>query len=187
MIFGLFPSRADERFRQGRINREVSPVLANGVPWLSIMLMSMVSFSPIIASATVLPPLSFMMLIGWRTLRPGMLSVWAGAPLGAFDDLFSGQPFGSAILLWSLAMLAMEILDSRFRYRSFMQDWLVAGGLFVAYILMSALIVNAAGGSAPLYAVVPQMVVTVLIYPALTGLVALFDKIRLMPLRIVGR
>lgn len=151
------------------------------------MLMSMVTFSPVIASATVLPPLSFMVLICWRMLRPGMLPVWAGAPLGAFDDLYSGQPLGSAILLWSLTMLAMEIIDGRFRYRGFLQDWLVAACLFTGYILLSTLIASAAGGSAPLYAVVPQMVLTVLLYPAVTGMVALMDKVRLVPMRKIGQ
>jgi len=179
--------RVDERLRARRINREPSPVLATAVPWISVMLLSMVTFSPIVASATVLPPLSFMLLIGWRTLRPGLLPVWAGAPLGAFDDLYSGQPFGSAITLWSLAMIAMEFIDVRFRYRGFLQDWLVAAGLFTGYILLGALIVTAGGGSAALYTVVPQLVLTVLIYPAIAGLVALLDRIRLLPVKTIGR
>lgn len=187
MIGRLFPSRVNERFRQGRINREPSAVLSNGVPWLSIMLMSMATFSPVIASATVAPPLAFMVLICWRMLRPGMLPIWVGAPLGAFDDLYSGQPFGSAILLWSLAMLAMDLIDGRFRYRGFMQDWAVAACLFAGYIVLAALVANAAGASASLHTVAPQIVLTILLYPAITWLVALFDKVRLMPLRVVGR
>lgn len=181
------PYRMDERLTQRRINREPSPLLASFGPWVSVMLMSMVTFSPIIASATVLPPLSFMVLICWRMLRPGMLPVWVGAPLGAFDDLYSGQPFGSAIFLWSLAMLAMEMIDGRFRYRGFLQDWLVAGCMFAGYIVFSALVASAAGGSAPLHTVIPQMVLAVLLYPAITGMVALMDKVRLVPMRKIGQ
>lgn len=181
------PSRMDERLTHRRINREPSPLLATFGPWLSVMLLSMMTFSPVIASATVLPPLSFMVLICWRMLRPGMLPVWAGAPLGAFDDLYSGQPFGSAILLWSVTMLAMDIIDSRFRYRGFLQDWLVAACLFAGYIVLTTLIASAAGGTAPLHTVLPQMVLAVLLYPAVTGMVALMDKVRLVPLRKIGQ
>lgn len=187
MITRILPFRGEKRRRQSRINREPSPVLATGLPWLTVMLMSMVTFSPVIASAAVLPPLSFMVLMGWRILRPGMLPVWAGAPLGAFDDLYSGQPFGSAMLLWSVAMLAMEVIDTRIRYRGFVQDWLVAASLFAGYILLSAIIAAAAGGAAALYTVVPQLALTILLYPAITGLVAMFDRLRLVPLRIVGK
>ena len=67
------------------------------------------------------------MLLGWRMVRPGLLPLWAGAPLGAFDDLVSGQPFGSAILLWSLAMIAIELIETRFPWRGFWQDWFTAG------------------------------------------------------------
>lgn len=187
MIERLLPWLEADRFRRNRINREPSPMVATGLPWLSIMLLSMASFSPVIASATVMPPLSFMLLLGWRMMRPGMLPVWAGAPLGAFDDLYSGQPFGSAMTLWSLAMIAMEAIDGRFRYRGFVQDWAVAALLFTAYILLAALIVTAAGGSTALYTVVPQMALTILLYPAITGLVTLLDRLRLMPLRTVSR
>lgn len=187
MIERLLPFLATDALRAGRINREPSPILSRALPWISVMLLSMVTFSPIIASAAVLPPLAFMTLIGWRILRPSLLPVWAGAPLGAFDDLYSGQPFGSAITLWSLAMIAMELIDSRFRYRGFGQDWLVAALLYPGYIVLAALIVGAAGGSMALYTVVPQMVVAVILYPVITGLVAVLDRLRLAPLRTAGR
>lgn len=187
MIERLLPNLGERALRRSRINREPSPIVATALPWATVMLLSLVSFSPIIASATVLPPLSFMILMGWRLLRPGMLPVWAGAPLGAFDDLYSGQPLGSAITLWSLAMIAMEAIDARFRYRGFLQDWVVAAGLFAGYILLSALIVTAAGGSAALYTVVPQVALTILIYPAITGLIVVLDRVRLLPLKTITR
>ena len=181
MIPRLLPLR-----QESRINREPSPLIAAGLPWVSVLLLSMTTFSPVIASAPIMPPLAFMLLIAWRILRPHLLPVWAGAPLGAFDDLFSGQPFGSAIMLWSLAMIAMEFIDGRFRYRGFVQDWLAAALLFSTYILLSALIAAIAGGTLALYTLVPQVLLSILIYPALTGMVTLLDRIRLAPVRTVG-
>ncbi|WP_068076686.1 rod shape-determining protein MreD [Novosphingobium lentum] len=179
------PARAEDRFRS-RINRAPSPVLAVAVPWASIMLLSMISFSPIVASAPVLPPLAFMLLIAWRMLRPGLLPVWAGLPLGAFDDLYSGQPFGSGIVLWSLAMLAMDVIDVRFLWRGFLQDWLAAAALFAGYLLLGALIAGMATGHPDPIGTLPQVALSIVLFPAINALVALLDRLRLLPLKTVG-
>ena len=49
-------------------------------------------------------------------------------PLGLFDDLVSGQPLGSAMLLWTLCFLAIDVLEQRLVWRDFWQDWLIAVG-----------------------------------------------------------
>lgn len=176
---------ARDGYRQ-RINRAPSPLLMAGLPWATIMLGSLLPLSPIIASAPVLPPIGFMLLLAWRVLRPGMLPLWAGFPLGLFDDLFSGQPFGSAALLWSVAMLALEPVDIRFRWRGFIQDWLVAGAITVGYILLMLLFANLGGGQTHIRAIIPQAILSLLAYPVLARFVAWLDRLRLIPLRSVG-
>ena len=81
---------------------------------------------PIVSSAPVLPPFGLLFLLAWRLLRPGLWPVWVGAPLGLFDDLLSGQPIGSAIALWSLALILIDIVEQRFLWRNLWQDWLLA-------------------------------------------------------------
>ena len=176
----------NDRLRK-RINRTHSPILARGVPWLSVILLSLTPFAPIFVSAPIVPPLAFMALLAWRMLRPGMLPVWAGAPLGAFDDLYSGQPFGSAVLLWSCAMLLMELVDVRLRWRGFLQDWALAAALVARYLVLATLIANLAGGAAPLRTIVPQIALAAVVHPLVTTLVAALDRLRLLPLRKVGR
>ena len=176
----------NQRLRK-RINRAPSPILSRGVPWASVMLLSLVPFAPLVVSAPIMPPLAFMALLAWRMLRPGMLPVWAGAPLGAFDDLYSGQPFGSAVLLWSCAMLVMELVDIRLRWRGFVQDWALAAALIAAYLVLATLVSNLAGGNAPLRAIVPQIALALIVHPLITRLVAAFDKLRLLPLRKIGQ
>ncbi len=176
----------NQRLRK-RINRAPSPILSRGVPWASVMVLSLMPFAPLFVSAPIMPPLAFMALLAWRMLRPGMLPVWAGAPLGAFDDLYSGQPFGSAVLLWSLAMVAMELVDIRLRWRGFVQDWALAGALIAAYLVLATLVSNMAGGAAPLRAIVPQIALALIVHPLVTRLVAALDRLRLLPLRKVGR
>lgn len=182
MPLPFLPARPEDLVRR-RLNRGPSQIVSKGLPWLSIMGASMVTFSPIVASAPVLPPLGFMMLLGWRLLRPTLLPVWAGLPLGAFDDLFSGQPFGSGIVLWSVTMLAMDVIDERFLWRGFVQDWLAAAALLAGYVVLTATLAGLVTGYPLPVTVGPQVLLTVLLHPVITRAVALLDRIRLLPLK----
>ena len=77
--------RARNRMLRQRINRAPSPIIAVGLPWLSIILGSMLSTVLVIASAPIMPPLGFLTFLAWRQLRPGLLPIWAGLPLGLVD------------------------------------------------------------------------------------------------------
>ncbi|MEO6715977.1 MAG: rod shape-determining protein MreD [Novosphingobium sp.] len=170
------------RFRPRPINHVPSPVLAQSIPWLSIMFASLLPNMPVIASAPVLPPFGLLMMLAWRQVRPGVLPVWAGLPLGFFDDLFSGQPFGSAILLWSLAMIGLDAIEARFPWRSYWLDWLVSAGLICGCQLLGLAFANAAGGSATIAVVIPQLVTAILLFPLSGRLVSALDRLRLMPI-----
>jgi rod shape-determining protein MreD len=162
-----------------RINRAPSPVLAIALPWVSIMLASIAPAWPLIASAPLLPPLGFMMLLAWRQLRPGLLPIWAGLPLGMWDDIFSGQPFGSGILLWSLAMIALDLIEGRFPWRNVLQDWGDAAMLLASYLIFSAIFANPAGAYLVLPVILPQLALAALLHPMSARLVALIDRMRL--------
>lgn len=149
------------------------------VPYLSIMLGSLLPVLLVADTMPLLPSLGFLLLIAWRMVRPGLLPLWAGAPLGAFDDLVSGQPFGSAILLWSLALIVIEIAETRFPWRDFWHDWVTASILAVAYWLV-ALVISGASVTAELLGVAaPQALLSVLLYPILARMVAGLDRFRL--------
>ncbi len=169
-----------------RINREPLPLLAYSLPYLTIMIGSLAPLFLITTEMPIMPPLGFMMFLGWRIMRPGLLPQWAGLPLGAFDDLFSGQPFGSAILLWSLAMIAIELVEARFPWRGFWQDWMAAALATPIYIVM-AMIFSGAPLTWPMVMVaLPQLLIAVILYPAIARLVAWFDRLRLMRIRVVA-
>lgn len=168
-----------------RINREPSPLLANSVPYASILLASLIPILFVSTTGAIVPPLGFMLLVGWRLMRPGLLPSWAGLPLGAFDDLFSGQPFGSAILLWSLTMLVIEWVESRFPWRGFWQDW-AAAAIALGIYIPAALIFSGARLSGPLIgATLPQLVVSLMLFPVIAGLVGSLDRLRLLRIREV--
>jgi rod shape-determining protein MreD len=166
-----------------KINRDHLPLLAFGVPWLTILLASLSPMLPIISPAPVVPPMGYLLMIAWRQLRPGLLPLWAGLPFGAFDDLFSGQPFGSGILLFSLTLIALEIIDTRFPWRGFWQDWLVAVIMLATYLIVAALVSGASIALAQLAALGPQFLLSIIAYPILARMVSLLDRLRLLRVR----
>jgi rod shape-determining protein MreD len=181
--------RNDPRSRSdaygSRINRSHSPLLANVVPWISIVICSILPIFPIAAALPMIPPLGLLMLLGWRLVRPGLLPVWAGMPLGLIDDLYSGQPFGFAIFTWSLIMLAIELIETRMPWRAFWQDWFTAGILITAYLFSGWLLSGGQPTIHSLVALVPQLVITILLFPVAARLVAKLDRWRLHRWRAV--
>lgn len=168
-----------------RINRTHSPILASTVPWASIVLASLCQILPMASAAPFMPPLGFVTLLCWRLVRPGLLPVWAGFPLGLVDDLLSGQPFGSAILLWSVTLLVIEVIESRLPWREFVLDWMLAILLIAAYLLASAIVSGAPITGPMLAMLLPQFLLSALVYPILARMVAGLDRLRLMRFRTI--
>jgi rod shape-determining protein MreD len=169
-----------------RINLEQSPWRARSVHYITIMLGSVLPFLVLADVMPLLPPLGFLVFLGWRIMRPGLLPLWAGLPMGAFDDLFSGQPFGSGVLLWSLAMIILELIEARFPWRGFWQDWFTASLGGTVYILIAMFVSGAEPTSAMLLASLPQIALSILLYPFIAHLIAVFDRFRLSRSRRVG-
>lgn len=175
--------RNDPRSRSdaygSRINRSHSPLLANFLPWMTIILGSILPIFPIAVGLPMMPPLGLLMLLGWRLVRPGLLPVWAGIPLGLFDDLYNGQPFGFAIFTWSLIMLAIELIETRLPWRAFWQDWFTAGILVLGYLVAGLMLSGGQPSIHALVALLPQLVITILLFPVAARLVAMLDRVRL--------
>lgn len=182
MIGQLSPRARRDRYGS-KINRAHSPLLAYAVPWTSIMLGTLLPQLVIASAVPLIPPLGFLMLVAWRLVRPGLLPVWAGFPLGLFDDLFSGQPFGSAILLWSATMLGLEIIETRFPWRGFFQNWIVAGTIATGYLAIAALLSGGRVGGTMLLVLGPQLLVTLIAFPLVARFVAGLDRFRLTRVR----
>jgi rod shape-determining protein MreD len=168
------------------LNRAPSPLLARALPWLVIMLGSVLQTLPLVASAPVVPPVGFLFLLAWRQLRPGLLPVWAGLPLGLVDDLYSGQPLGSAMLLWSVAMLVLEVIERRFPWRSYLMDWLVAAAVIAGYLVLAAGFAHAGAGARYVTVLAPQLVLSILLFPLAERFIAMCDRLRLWRFRMLG-
>lgn len=146
------------------------------IPVASVMLASLAPLLPMVVTAPVVPPFGYMMLLGWRLLRNDLWPVWAALPLGAFDDLFSGAPIGTAMALWTVSFIAIDAIDRRWVWRDHLQDWGIAIA-FVAIYLVLALWLS--GGGAPLWVLVPQLVLTTCLFPVIGRTTAMLDRWRL--------
>ncbi|MEZ5696625.1 MAG: rod shape-determining protein MreD [Sphingomonadaceae bacterium] len=185
MMDQLNPRARRDRYGS-RINRDHSPLLAYSLPWATIIMASVVPAFFVASAFPYFPPLGLLVLIGWRLIRPGLLPIWAGFPLGLWDDLFSGQPFGSAILLWSLAMLVFELIESRFPWRGFAQDWASASVVTMLVLLGGAVFSGAQITLQLIAGMGPQLLLSVLFFPFVARVVARLDRLRLMRFRTIG-
>jgi rod shape-determining protein MreD len=164
---------------ESRFDREPSTLKMLAIPIASVMLGSMVTTLPFFTAQPLLPPFGFLMFLSWRLMRPGLLPVWSGVPFGLMDDIFSGQPFGSAGLLWSLAMLVIEIIDSRAIWRDHIQDWIMAALLIIAVLLGGLWITGLAHAASSPIVLLPQIILSILLYPLVVRICARLDSWRL--------
>ncbi|MBN2971854.1 hypothetical protein JW805_07480 [Roseomonas aeriglobus] len=140
-----------------------------------VMVGSLLPIVPIVAVVPYLPPLGLLLLVAWRQRSPDILPVWAGVPLGLWDDLLSGHPLGSAMSLWTLIMLTIDLIDHRLVWRDFWQEWLVAAGAVAGFLIGARL------AGTPLRAHVDtvlliQILIAIALYPLAAALCAWVDE-----------
>ncbi|UZK66584.1 rod shape-determining protein MreD [Sphingomonas sp. M1-B02] len=142
---------------------------------LSVVIGSLTTLVPVIASVPFLPPFGLMILLGWRMTRGDSMRVWAPVPLGLFDDMVSGQPIGSAMLLWSLCILAIDILDTRLVWRDFWQDWLIAAGA-IGFCLIAGRLVATPFSAHVDTALLLQILISAALFPLIYRFCAWLDR-----------
>lgn len=186
MIDRIDPPLRHRAYGGAKINRVQSPWRARSVHYITIILGSLLPLFVMADVMPIAPPLGFIVFLGWRLMRPGLMPLWVGVPLGAFDDLVSGQPFGSAIFLWSLTMIALELMETRFPWRGFWQDWFTAS-LGMTIYMLAAMTVSGATLSVHLVSVIlPQILLSILLYPLIARFIARADRFRLSRARRIG-
>ena len=151
-----------------------------GTPVATVLIGSLLpSLLPIIAQTPLLPPLGFMAFIAWRLLRADIWPLWVGLPLGLFDDIMSGQPIGSAVLLWTVVLLGLEYQSRRYFWRDYRHDWLSASIAIVFVLFSGWLFVRIGGNGGPVVQIVPQIAYSIGLFPLVVRLCAALDRWRL--------
>ena len=165
---------------KSRLYRRQSPTRMRITPSITGLFGSMLPLMlPIFADMPILPPIGFIIFLAWRLLRADIWALWAGFPLGLFDDVFSGQPFGSGALLWSVALLTIELIEQRQVARDYIQNWIIAGVAILIALLAGAWFVGLQQARPPFMAVMPQIIISVLVFPLVMRVVAGIDRWRL--------
>jgi rod shape-determining protein MreD len=157
------------------LGRSEKPPRATWLAPLSVVLGSLATLVPVVATVPFLPPFGLMMLLAWRLMRGDSMRVWAPVPLGLFDDLVSGQPLGSAMLFWTLCVLVMDVLDTRLVWRDFWQDWLIASGA-IGFCLIAGRLVASPFSAHVDTALCVQVLIACALFPLIARLVAWFDS-----------
>jgi len=141
---------------------------------LSVVLGSLITLIPVVATFPFLPPFGLLMLLGWRLTNVDSLKVWSAAPLGFVDDILSGQPIGSATLFWSLCFILIDVIDTRLVWRNFWQDWLIASGA-IAFCLIATRLVATPLQAHVDTALLLQIVVCAALFPLVSRLCLRLD------------
>lgn len=165
-----------------RIGEPASTFRLHFFPVASVMLASALPLMlPLVASSAVVPPLGLLMFLAWRLLHPTLWPVWVGLPLGLWDDCLSGQPIGSAMGLWTIAMLTIDFVDQRTYWRGYWQDWLIAGIAISVIQLAGAALAHPGTGLLALAAMTGfSTVIAILTFPIMVRVAARLDSVRLL-------
>ncbi|TPG09620.1 rod shape-determining protein MreD [Sphingomonas oligophenolica] len=153
------------------------PGRARVVPWATVMAGSLVTIVPVVASLPLLPPMGLIILLTWRLLARFSLRPWAGAPLGLFDDVVSGQPIGASMLLWSVVMIGIDLVEQRLIFRDFWQDWLIAAAAIIFCLTVGRLVALPLGAHVD-SVLLAQIAMSILLFPLAARLVAWIDRKR---------
>ncbi|HWW63522.1 MAG TPA: rod shape-determining protein MreD [Sphingomonadaceae bacterium] len=159
--------------------RTLLPLRARVVPIATTMAASALAVLPFVSDTPLLPPFGLLMLLAWRLLRPEMWQAWIGLPLGLFDDLMSGQPLGSAMAVWTMALLALDLSDNRAVWHDYWHDLLVAALILTFCIAAGWLAAAIVAPVAGLQTMVPQLLLSILLMPMAMRIAARLDRFRL--------
>jgi rod shape-determining protein MreD len=149
------------------------------VPVGSTLAASLLALLPIVASRPLVPELALLVAIAWRLLRPEIWPAHMALGLGLFNDLVAGHPPGQSMATWTILFLACDFIDSRVGFRDYLMDWLIAAAAMLFYAAASWYIAMVMGARIEFSILLPQLGVSVLVYPLAARIVLALDRWRL--------
>src|SRR5918997_1642295 len=144
---------ASRRIGQGPLR------FATLIPAATVVAASLLAALPIVSSHGWFPDFGYLVLISWRLLRSDPFPAWWAAPLGLVNDLFTGQPIGFSIALWSATMLALDLIDRRTMWRDYWMEWVLAAVLIAINEWLEWQVAAAAGARVPFSYVAAPLVI----------------------------
>jgi rod shape-determining protein MreD len=152
---------------------------ASYIPAASVIAASLLAALPIVTSSGWYPDFGYLFLLSWRLLRSDPWPPWWAAPLGFVNDLFTGNPVGFSIALWSATILALDLIDRRTMWRDYWIEW----GLATLFLALDGWLqwrlAAAVGARVPYMAMVPPLLVAICSFPLAAWVVSRIDRWRL--------
>ena len=161
-----------------RIGEGPTPFAAY-VPAASVVAASLLAALPILSMSGWFPDFGFIVLLAWRLLRSDPWPAWWAAPLGLVNDLFTGQPIGFSIALWSATMLALDLIDRRTMWRDYWIEWGLAAVFLFVHEWLEWQIAVAVGADVPFARVFPPVHIACFTFPVVAWFVSRIDRRRL--------
>jgi rod shape-determining protein MreD len=149
------------------------------VPAATVVAASLLSALPIVSSSGWYPEFGFLVFISWRLLRSDPWPAWWAAPLGLVNDLFTGQPIGFSVALWSAIMLALDLIDRRTMWRDYWMEWVLAAVLIAIHEWLEWQVAGLMGAAVPFSRIAPPLIITVFLFPIVAWIVSRLDQWRL--------
>ena len=149
------------------------------IPAGSVVAASLLAALPIVSLSGWFPDFGFLALLAWRLLRSDPWPAWWAAPLGLVNDLFTGQPIGFSIALWSATMLALDLIDRRTMWRDYWIEWGLAALFLFTHEWLEWQIAAATGAAVPFGRVVAPALVAIFTFPLVAWIVSRLDQWRL--------
>jgi rod shape-determining protein MreD len=166
---------AQPKTRPGRGPLPIAPY----VPAASVVAASYLACLPIVSSTGWYPDFGYLMLLAWRLLRADPWPAWWAAPLGLVNDLFTGDPLGYSVALWSVTMIALDLVDRRTMWRDYWIEWILAALFIIADEVFQWRVAGLVGAAPEARALIAPALIAILVFPIFAWLVSRLDRWRL--------
>ena len=148
------------------------------VPAGSVVGASLLASLPIVVESGWFPDFGFLMLIAWRLLRADVWPAWWAAPLGLLNDLLTGYPIGLSVTVWTLSMLALDLVDRRTIWRDYWIEWALAALLILFNEAAQWQVAAWMGAPVPFTAMIPPIIISIAAFPVAAWIVGRLDRWR---------
>jgi rod shape-determining protein MreD len=152
---------------------------ATFVPAATLVAASLLSALSIISTSGGYSDFGVLVLIGWWLLRADPWPAWWAAPLGLVNDLFTGQPIGFSVAMWSGTMLALDLIDRRTMWRDYWMEWVLAAVLIAINEWLEWQVAALVGARVPFGQIAAPLAIGIFAFPIVAFFVARLDRWRL--------
>ena len=150
------------------------------VPLTSTVFAMLLGLLPIVTWTLWVPNLAFLTLLTWRLVRPEIWQAQAALAFGLLADLIvPGAPLGQSMLLWTVIFLGLDYADYLSGSRDYWLDWALAVAAILFHSAGVWYIALLMGAKVSILVMVPQLILSILLYPLMARIVLRLDRWRL--------